>query len=37
MAANRIEALGVVHDAAELLALVDGYQHPARKWSPPAA
>ena len=37
LAANRLEALGVVHDAAELLAFVDGYEHPARKWTPPAA
>ena len=36
LAANRLEALGVVHDAAELLAFVDGYRHPARKWTPPA-
>ena len=37
LAANRLEALGVVHDAAELLAFVDGYEHPARKWTTPAA
>ena len=37
LAAHRLEALGVVHDAAELLAFVDGYEHPARKWTPPAA
>ena len=37
LAANRLEALGVVHDAAELLAFIDRYEHPARKWTPPAA
>jgi uncharacterized protein (TIGR00730 family) len=37
LAANRLAALGVVQDAAGLLAFVDGYTHPARKWSPPAA
>jgi uncharacterized protein (TIGR00730 family) len=37
LAAHRLEALGVVHDAAELLAFVEGYEHPARKWTPPAA
>ena len=37
LAAHRLAALGVVHDAAELLAFVDGYEHPARKWTPPAA
>jgi uncharacterized protein (TIGR00730 family) len=37
LAANRLDALGVVHDAAELLAFIDGYEHPARKWTPPAA
>ena len=37
LAANRLDALGVVHDAAELLAFLDGYEHPARKWTPPAA
>jgi len=37
LAANRLDALGVVHDAGELLAFVDGYEHPARKWTPPAA
>jgi hypothetical protein len=30
----RLDALGVVTDAAGLLAFVDGYEHPARKWSP---
>jgi uncharacterized protein (TIGR00730 family) len=37
LAANRLDALGVVHDAVELLAFIDGYEHPARKWTPPAA
>ena len=37
LAANRLEALGVVSDAAGLLAFVDAYEHPARKWTPPAA
>jgi uncharacterized protein (TIGR00730 family) len=40
LAAARFEALGVVASAAELLAFVDGYEHPARKWTsepPPAA
>ena len=37
LAANRLDALGVVQDAAELLAFLDGYEHPARKWTPPAA
>ena len=36
LAANRLDALGVVHDAAELLTFIAGYQHPARKWTPPA-
>jgi hypothetical protein len=31
--AARLDALGVVPDAADLLAFVDGYEHPARKWS----
>jgi hypothetical protein len=26
-----------VHDAAELLAFVAGYVHPARKWTAPGA
>jgi uncharacterized protein (TIGR00730 family) len=36
---RRLDALGVVTDAAGLLAFVDGYEHPARKWTspPPAA
>jgi uncharacterized protein (TIGR00730 family) len=37
LAANRLAALGVVHDAAELLTFIEGYEHPARKWTPPAA
>ena len=37
LAGHRLEALGVVHDAAELLAFVEDYEHPARKWTPPAA
>ena len=37
LAAHRLDALGVVHDAGELLAFVDGYQHPARKWTAPPA
>ena len=37
LAANRLDALGVVHDAVGLLAFIDGYEHPARKWTPPAA
>jgi uncharacterized protein (TIGR00730 family) len=37
LASNRLDALGVVHDAAELLTFIDGYEHPARKWTPPAA
>ena len=36
---RRLDALGVVQDAAGLLAFIDGYEHPARKWTgrPPAA
>jgi uncharacterized protein (TIGR00730 family) len=37
LAANRLDALGVVHDAAGLLTFIDRYEHPARKWTPPAA
>jgi len=38
IAADRLAALGVVHDAAELLAFVADYRHPARTWTrPPAA
>jgi uncharacterized protein (TIGR00730 family) len=37
--AVRLDALGVVSDAKGLLAFVDGYQHPPRKWTarPPLA
>ena len=35
--AARLDALGVVHDADELLRFVEGYQHPARKWSAPSS
>jgi uncharacterized protein (TIGR00730 family) len=38
--ARRLDALGVVDDAAGLLAFVENYEHPARKWTgppPPAA
>jgi uncharacterized protein (TIGR00730 family) len=31
--AVRLDALGVVQDAAELLRFVGSYEHPARKWS----
>jgi uncharacterized protein (TIGR00730 family) len=37
---RRLDALGVVHSASALLQFIDGYEHPARKWSsspPPAA
>ena len=37
---RRLDALGVVGSASELLTFVDGYEHPARKWTappPPAA
>ena len=37
LAANRLDALGVVTDAAGLLSFVEGYEHPARKWAPPAS
>jgi predicted Rossmann-fold nucleotide-binding protein len=30
--AARLDALGVVTDAAGLLAFVESYEHPARKW-----
>ena len=33
---RRLDALGVFSEAAELLALVDGYEHPARKWTTPS-
>jgi uncharacterized protein (TIGR00730 family) len=32
---RRLDALGVVHGAKELLAFVEGYEHPARKWTSP--
>lgn len=32
---RRLDALGVVPDAAGLLEFVAGYQHPARKWTSP--
>jgi uncharacterized protein (TIGR00730 family) len=36
--ARRLDALGVVSSAEELLAFVAGYEHPPRKWTrPPAA
>jgi uncharacterized protein (TIGR00730 family) len=38
--ARRLDALGVVGSASELLAFVEDYEHPARKWTgppPPAA
>jgi uncharacterized protein (TIGR00730 family) len=35
--ATRLDALGVVTDATGLLAFVDGYEHPARKWTAPPA
>ncbi len=38
---RRLDALGVVGSAADLLTFVNGYEHPARKWQqdrlPPAA
>jgi uncharacterized protein (TIGR00730 family) len=33
--ARRLDALGVVSDAADLLTFVEGYEHPPRKWSAP--
>jgi uncharacterized protein (TIGR00730 family) len=33
--AVRLDALGVATDAKGLLAFVDGYEHPTRKWSAP--
>jgi uncharacterized protein (TIGR00730 family) len=38
----RLDALGMVSDAAGLLTFIEGYEHPARKWTatsgePPAA
>lgn len=35
--AARLDALGVVQDAAELLAFVADYRHPARKWTAPSS
>jgi uncharacterized protein (TIGR00730 family) len=36
---RRLDALGVATDAPGLLAFIEGYEHPARKWTgePPAA
>jgi uncharacterized protein (TIGR00730 family) len=37
---RRLDALGVIADAAGLIGFVDGYRHPERKWTgppPPAA
>ena len=34
--AARLDALGVVDDAAGLLAFVESYQHPPRKWTTPS-
>jgi uncharacterized protein (TIGR00730 family) len=34
--ARRLDALGVVQDTAGLLAFVEDYEHPARKWTAPA-
>ncbi|SEP22430.1 TIGR00730 family Rossman fold protein [Trujillonella endophytica] len=34
---RRLDALGVVTDAAGLLAFVEGYEHPPRKWTPTPA
>ena len=31
---RRLDALGVVTDAGELLAFVERYEHPIRKWAP---
>jgi uncharacterized protein (TIGR00730 family) len=33
---RRLDALGVVHDAAELLSFIESYEHPARKWTTPS-
>ena len=35
---TRLDALGVVPDAGALLSFIEGYEHPARKWTavPPA-
>jgi uncharacterized protein (TIGR00730 family) len=34
---RRLDALGVVHDAPGLLAFVEGYEHPPRKWAAPSS
>src|SRR5688500_17093905 len=34
--AARLDGLGVVYDAAGLLAFVEGYRHPPRKWTTPS-
>ncbi len=34
--ARRLDALGVVDDAAGLLAFVERYEHPPRKWTGPS-
>jgi uncharacterized protein (TIGR00730 family) len=33
---RRLDALGVVSDAADLLTFVEGYEHPPRKWTTPS-
>jgi uncharacterized protein (TIGR00730 family) len=33
---RRLDALGVVSDAAGLLTFVEGYEHPPRKWTTPS-
>jgi hypothetical protein len=33
---RRLDALGVVNDAADLLTFVDAYEHPPRKWTTPS-
>ena len=34
---RRLDALGVVHDAEGLLAFVENYEHPPRKWTAPSS
>ena len=34
---RRLDALGVVHSADELLGFVAGYRHPPRKWTAPSS
>jgi hypothetical protein len=34
--AARLDALGVVSDAAGLLTFVEDYRHPPRKWTTPS-